>query len=176
MYSAMKDRDIKKIVVHHSGSRVLKGMDNPALVEFRHKLRGFDEIGYHYIIGNGKLTNDGEVYVGRDVEKVGAHAYGHNYDSIGIALIGNFNFEHPTEKQRENLIKLIRDKSKRYNILLEEVYGHRELDNTETECPGRNFDMDKLREELIIGRRKLEKEFRENYRISRIVNEDAFSL
>lgn len=139
-------RKINKIVVHHTGSRVLRGFDSPSLIRFRHKyFRGFEDIGYHYLIGNGILTRDGEVYNARPVEIEGAHAYGHNKDSIGIALIGNFNFREPTEKQLNSLIELLAKNCRGYGLNEEDIYGHRELDNANTSCPGEYIDMDELR-------------------------------
>lgn len=175
MYFTTKDREVEKIVVHHTGSEVLRDLDSPDLVEMRHILRGFDKIGYDYIIGNGKSRkDDGYVYIGRDGKDEGAHAYGHNFNSLGIALIGNFNYGYPTENQWESLIKLVKEQCDKYRVPLTEVYGHRELGNTDKDCPGRNFDMNKLREDLLIERRKLEKEFLQTYRIGRIVNDSIF--
>ena len=48
-----------------------------------HKNRGFDTIGYHYLI-----KRDGTLQVGRDEDVVGAHAVAVNGTSIGIALVG----------------------------------------------------------------------------------------
>ena len=45
--------------------------------------RGWSDIGYHYLI-----DRDGTVVEGRPVERVGAHAKGHNKTSIGISLFG----------------------------------------------------------------------------------------
>ena len=48
-----------------------------------HKERGFDTIGYHYLI-----KRDGTLQVGRDENVVGAHAVAVNGTSVGIALAG----------------------------------------------------------------------------------------
>lgn len=65
-----------------------------------HKQRGFDMIGYHYLITNvfpkakdlkemtPQLEYDGKVFAGRPIKYRGAHVRGYNYASIGIALIG----------------------------------------------------------------------------------------
>lgn len=139
-------REINKIVVHHTGSSILGPLDSPKLVRLRHKyLRGFDEIGYHYLIGNGYLTGDGEIYQGRNIERIGAHAKGHNQDSLGIALIGNFNLNKPTEKQWESLIELLYSQCDMYDLHSRYIYGHKELEGTNTLCPGKCIDMDKVR-------------------------------
>ena len=48
-----------------------------------HKNRGFDTIGYHYLI-----KRDGTLQVGRDEDVVGAHAVAVNGTSVGVALVG----------------------------------------------------------------------------------------
>ena len=163
--------DVDKIVVHHTGSRVLRGFDSPSLVRFRHKfIRGWSDIGYHYVIGNGKLTKDGKIYEGRDLDFEGAHTTRNqgNKNSIAITLIGNFNHNIPTEEQWKSLVGFIKSNSRVYGIPLEHVYGHRELDSG-TDCPGKNFNMNKLRRDV------LEYEFMENYRISRMHIDELFA-
>ena len=44
---------------------------------------GWSDIGYHYVI-----KRNGLVEAGRPVSISGAHAKGHNADSIGICLVG----------------------------------------------------------------------------------------
>lgn len=137
-------RDIKRLVVHHTGGR-LGRLDSPGFINLRHKyLRGFDEIGYHYVIGAGVFSEDGKVYEGRNPEKVGAHAKGNNSDSIGVVLIGNLNQTQPTQKQVESLADLLADNCKKYQIPTTEIYGHNELGG-ETDCPGKNLSMDYVR-------------------------------
>lgn len=138
-------RDIKKLIVHHTGGR-LGRLDSPGLIKLRHKyLRGFDNIGYHYVIGAGMLTEDGRVYEGRDVELVGAHTKGSNSDSIGVVLIGNLNKSFPTEKQVKSLTELLAENCKKYDILPSSIYGHNEVSN-ETDCPGEYLSMDYVRQ------------------------------
>jgi N-acetylmuramoyl-L-alanine amidase len=50
-----------------------------------HRERGFNEIGYHFVISDG-----GAVERGRHISKVGAHAKGRNRHSIGICYAGGF--------------------------------------------------------------------------------------
>ena len=44
-----------------------------------HKDRGFDTIGYHFVI-----RRDGTIETGRDINMVGAHAVAVNGTSIGV--------------------------------------------------------------------------------------------
>lgn len=49
---------------------------------------GWSDIGYHAVI-----RRSGDMDHGRKIEIVGAHAYGHNSDSIGVCLVGGID-EH----------------------------------------------------------------------------------
>ena len=89
-------REIKKIVIHCSDSTWGTSED----INRWHLERGWDGIGYHYVITNGrakstdsyKEQDDGSIEKGRPVEKTGAHVRGHNSDSIGVCLIGTHWF------------------------------------------------------------------------------------
>lgn len=48
-----------------------------------HKQRGWSKIGYHFVI-----RRDGTVEKGRETDEIGAHTLGHNYESIGICMVG----------------------------------------------------------------------------------------
>ena len=79
-------RDINHIVIHCSAAP--NGSKQTAEdIDQIHKKRGWRRIGYHYVI-----TTDGEVQLGRNLEEIGAHVYGHNRDSIGICVVGYDRF------------------------------------------------------------------------------------
>lgn len=86
-------RTIERIIIHCSGL-AYGTVDGIRRYHVRHK--GWSDIGYHYIVGNGRAraraaydpSLDGRVWVGRPVELEGAHARGVNDDSIGLCLIG----------------------------------------------------------------------------------------
>ena len=65
-------RDWKWIVIHHSASDA----GDAATFDQWHRKRGWDELGYHFVINNGEGQPDGLVEVGgRWLEqKQGAHA------------------------------------------------------------------------------------------------------
>ena len=56
-----------------------------------HRARGFDCIGYHYVI-----YLDGTVHIGRTVGRIGAHCRGYNADSIGIVYVGGLSRDGAT--------------------------------------------------------------------------------
>ncbi|MBE9222338.1 N-acetylmuramoyl-L-alanine amidase [Cyanobacterium stanieri LEGE 03274] len=58
--------------------------------------------------------------------------------------IPNF-FTKPSKKQIKSLLYLISILRKKYNIPIDNIRGHRELNGCDTTCPGENFDLHKLR-------------------------------
>ena len=101
-----------------------------------HKDRGFDTIGYHYLI-----KRDGPLQVGRDEDAVGAHAVAVNGTSIGVALAGggtaSMGWENNfTPVQFETLKSIILKLKDKYNI--EKIIGHYQVDDGK-ECP--SFDV-----------------------------------
>jgi N-acetyl-anhydromuramyl-L-alanine amidase AmpD len=92
-----------------------------------HKANGWSGIGYHFVV-----DRQGDVCVGRPVEKVGAHVKGHNSNSIGICLVGGHGgaatdkFEdHFTDLQRKALDKLLDDLTTKHKDA--KIRGHNEV-------------------------------------------------
>ncbi len=127
-------RPIRTIIVHCSATP--PDMDIGAeTIDRWHRERGWSSIGYHYVIRrNGRVEN------GRDVKDPGAHARGHNEDSIGVCLIGGTdahdrakaeaNFTLSQYRALEELIFTLRGL---YGSL--EVLGHRDLPGVKKACP-----------------------------------------
>jgi len=134
-------RAIDKIIIHCSDSKWGCAEE----IDSWHVDRGFDCIGYHFVILNGYLHNsrvfnptfDGGLETGRDINTVGAHCKGHNDTSIGIVLIGVDVF---TPKQMHTLQVLVDTLAIFYGKL--PVFGHYEFNSHKT-CP--NMDMDVVR-------------------------------
>lgn len=61
---------------------------------FHIESRKWSDIAYNFLVGG-----DGQVYVGRSWNYVGAHAAGFNDKSIGISFIGTFNTVVPPKSQ-----------------------------------------------------------------------------
>lgn len=53
-----------------------------------------DDIAYNFLIGG-----DGNVYIGRGWDTVGAHMNGYNTRSLSFAYIGSFHKQKPSAKQ-----------------------------------------------------------------------------
>lgn len=125
-------RKIKKIIIHCSAT--VEGKDfHVEDVRRWHKQQGWQDVGYHYII-----ALDGTVEEGRRLELAGAHANGHNADSIGICYIGGLAPDGKTAKdtrtdaQKKSLRFLVDDLKKRFANV--EVLGHNNLTKAKA-CP-----------------------------------------
>lgn len=138
-------RPWKWIVIHHSASPT----GSMALFDKEHRSKGWDGVGYHFVIGNGTNSADGQVEVTPrwPVQKWGAHAKSvdnrYNEFGIGICLVGNFDKTNPTPKQMASLEKLVVYLMQTYHIQPQFVIGHR--DTKPTECPGRNVNVSAIR-------------------------------
>ncbi len=129
--------DVRRIVVHHSAT------PDGCVRLFRllHRgLNGWIDVGYHYVIGNGTYSGDGEVEEGRPSWARGAHAKGGNADSLGICLVGNFEDSEPTAAQLGSLGRLLRGLVRLHRLKPEDVVLHRDVGTCRTACPGRNLD------------------------------------
>lgn len=138
------------IIIHHSATQ----QGDAETFRRAHKAKGWRDIGYHYVIGNGTYSGDGEVETGRPENESGAHcsADGMNFKSIGICLVGNFDIDKPTPAQMEALEKLCRDIMAQYKIPVSKVLGHGEVKGAATNCPGRHFNMAEFRKRLEGGK------------------------
>ena len=112
-----------KAVLHHTASHDVSAK----IINEWHNERGFDGIGYHYII-----RADGTIEKGRDINTTGAHAKGRN-NWIGIALTGYDDF---TDAQYKALAKLFNELDLQY------------LQPHHQDCPGSNFNWNKLMKEI----------------------------
>ena len=116
-------RNIDSIIVHCSATKA--GQDFTAAdIDCWHRERGFNGIGYHYVI-----RLDGKLEKGRDVALAGAHCKGWNERSVGICYIGGLDengrpADTRTNAQKRVLYQIIMDLQREYNIL--QVLGHRD--------------------------------------------------
>lgn len=130
----------KWIVAHHSAVRD----GNAAIYGRAHRQRGMENgLAYHFVIGNGNDSGDGEIEIGprwfRQIKGGHVHREEINEVGIGICLVGNFEQTRPTVKQVLALQELV-------DYLRSDVVGtkirfavHKEIDPGRTACPGRFF-------------------------------------
>lgn len=124
-------RNIKEIIVHCADTP--EGRDNRAAdIDRWHRAKGWDGIGYHYVI-----DLDGTIEAGRDIEKAGAHCSGHNANSIGVCYIGGCDKnmqpkDTRTEAQKASLILLLKYLRQKYPNSI--IYGHRDFSAKPCPC------------------------------------------
>ncbi len=121
----------ERIILHHAEAYHCTVGD----IDRWHKQRGFCKIGYHFFV-----DKEGNIYRGREENTVGAHAYGSNYNSIGICAEGKYMEETMPEAQKNAIIKLVNYLKEKYGIKI--VQAHRQV--CATSCPGVNYPFDEI--------------------------------
>ncbi|MEL3904441.1 MAG: N-acetylmuramoyl-L-alanine amidase [Treponemataceae bacterium] len=123
-------RTIDKIIIHCTATpsgRVVTVKD----VDAWHRQRGFQGIGYHFLIGL-----NGEIWKGRPIGNIGAHTLGQNSRSIGVCYVGGLDLngkarDTRTPAQKDSLLKLL--KSLKSQFPRATIHGHREF--AAKDCP-----------------------------------------
>lgn len=128
-------RAIDEIIIHCSATP--EGRNYTAVdIDRWHRQRGFNGIGYHYVI-----LLDGSIEQGRLLGQVGAHCVGHNAHSIGICYIGGLAADGKTPKdtrtpqQHESMTMLLRNLHRHWPAAT--IHGHCEF--AAKACP--SFDV-----------------------------------
>jgi hypothetical protein len=134
------------IIVHNSGTR----QGNARIFDYYHRnvRRMRNGLAYHFVIGNGSSSGNGEIEVGerwrRQINGGHVHSDYLNNISLGICLVGDFNRDQPTRAQLDSCEELIRylrarcGKVEHHDI---PVRPHREMNPPRwpTDCPGDAF-------------------------------------
>ena len=134
------------IVVHNSGTR----QGNAKAFEYYHRnVRGMPNgMAYHFVIGNGRSSDDGEIEIGsrwrRQIQGGHVHSDYLNNIALGICLVGDFNHQEPTRRQieaTEELIRYLRQRVGKIDRTWAIVKPHREINPPRwpTDCPGDRF-------------------------------------
>lgn len=116
-------RPVQRVFIHCTAS------DNPAhdnieTIVTWHRKRGFNGVGYHFLI-----LKSGAVVIGRDIERIPAAQEGNNTGSIAICLTGLHQF---SAEQFAALRHLCADIDDEYNGRVT-FHGHCEVSNKS--CP-----------------------------------------
>jgi len=136
----------KFIVVHNSGTR----QGNAKAFDYYHKhVRHMPNgLAYHFVIGNGTSSGNGQIEIGgRWLKQLdGGHVHSDylNSISLGICLVGDFNRDRPTDEQLaalEELIKYLRKRCGKVDGKWPIVLPHRKINPPRwpTDCPGDRF-------------------------------------
>ena len=134
------------IIVHNSGTR----QGNAAAFDYyhRHIRRMQNGLAYHFVIGNGTSTGNGQIEVGdrwrRQINGGHVHSDYLNNIALGICLVGDFNRDQPTRAQLdccEELIRYLRQRCGKVGDHYPIVKPHREVNPPRwaTDCPGDVF-------------------------------------
>ena len=163
-------RPINEIILHCSATPEGKDFTVEDIRRW-HKQRGFNDIGYHFVI-----YRDGSVNTGRDINIIGAHATGHNANSIGICYIGGLGSDGKTpkdtrtEEQKTALYVLVDKLMKQYNISLDNVFGHYQFANKA--CP--SFKIDTFKKEFQEWKNKSNEKPIDNIKLHSKIIGDLF--
>lgn len=134
------------IIVHNSGTR----QGNARIFDYYHRnvRRMRNGLAYHFVIGNGSSSGNGEIEVGdrwrRQINGGHVHSDYLNNISLGICLVGDFNRDQPTRAQldsAEELIRYLRERCGKTNGHEIPVRPHKEMNPPRwpTDCPGDAF-------------------------------------
>ncbi|MCR5758141.1 MAG: N-acetylmuramoyl-L-alanine amidase [Selenomonas sp.] len=129
-FSSLQNRDTTDaIVIHHVGNT---NRDvSAAEIDGWHKNNGWAGIGYHFVI-----RKDGTIERGRPMDTVGAHCYEHNWHTVGVNIVGDFESNEPEPEQLDSGARLVAALCRHYGITpdRQHIVGHRDLNSTL--CPG----------------------------------------
>jgi N-acetylmuramoyl-L-alanine amidase len=124
----LNPKKIVYLVVHCSDTPD----DTPLTARDIHQMHigfGWNGVGYHRII-----RRDGMVEAARPDYWVGAHVKGFNDVSLGVCLIGRYEFSSVQMDSLEALLK-----KWKWNYPNAQICGHRDFEYTDKTCP--NFDV-----------------------------------
>jgi len=136
----------KYIVVHNSGTR--QGNARIFDVYHRNVRKMQNGLAYHFVIGNGNSSGDGEIEIGnRWTRQInGGHVASDylNDIALGICLVGDLNRDKPTNAQfgaLDELITYLRIRVGKIKGKSTIVKGHKEINPKPTDCPGDRFPL-----------------------------------
>lgn len=131
----------KTITLHHSGTKE----GNAAAFDRNHRQRHMGGLFYHFVIGNGTDSGDGEIEVGWRWRN---QAEANRRQDIQICLVGDFNKQEVSYAQFNSLLQLLRVLKRQYSIPVSRIRTHKYIPGRITECPGRHFPLSRIIAEL----------------------------
>lgn len=137
-------RRLGRSIVHHTATTA--SADSAASVraiwQYHRYSNGWGDIGYNYLVDQA-----GRIFQGRYFDQayadsnnedvVGGHAYGNNYGTSGIAMLGDFTNTDPSGASINSVARIAAYKLGAYNINPADgsnLIGHRDV--VSTACPG----------------------------------------
>lgn len=140
----MKKGRWKYIIIHNSGTR----QGNARIFDNYHRrVRKMQNgLAYHFVIGNGTSSGDGEIEIGpRWTKQInGGHVASDylNNIAIGICLVGDLNRDQPTKAQVaaiDELVTYLRSRVGKIKGKPAIVVPHKRINPKPTDCPGDRF-------------------------------------
>lgn len=151
---------IAKFVIHHTAENLDSEQNRSpkelmrAIYYYHTVTKGWGDIGYNFVIDRAGNVYEGRAGYERNQRiPVGAHVAYRNIGTVGIALMGNFQEEEPTDAQLDVLALLIADlsqqigsdplgKTRFWGKETPNILGHRDLAvrGHGTACPGKNME------------------------------------
>ena len=136
-------RDIQEVILHHTwkpnvgdyiGRNTWSGVQ-----KYHIHVRGWSDIGYH--IG---IDPEGGIWLLRPVTRGGAHTKHHNSNSVGLAMIGNYDRGKDDPLRITHTAALIAAiLCARYSLVPDNVFFHRDF--ADKSCPGTAIDRGEFR-------------------------------
>ena len=117
---------VSKFILHHTTGTYAGHETVKNIQRFHQDTRNWADIGYNFLV-----SPRGTVYEGRGWEWRGAHARGHNSDSIGVAYIGDGKKGIP-DAVKTSILNLLQEAQERFGAL--DRLAHRDVGSTA--CPG----------------------------------------
>ena len=144
-------REIKSVILHCTATPADRVLTVKEIRKWHVKERGWADIGYHFII-----HQDGTIERGRHIGKVGAHTWGNNYGSVGVAYCGgvakkvkkSLDKEKPKSKttlvSKDTMTKEQESSFRNLFEMLEVMFGELKLSghndhNKAKDCPAFNM-------------------------------------
>lgn len=125
----------KKIIIHHSACMDSNALEWSAIRRYHIVNNGWADIGYH--AGVEMVAGSYEALYGRPLDSPGAHALGHNKESLGICLVGDFTSAPPPDEQMAVAARIVNLWLRLFGIPVDAIFKHSDVN--ETECPGAAF-------------------------------------
>jgi len=125
LFDTARPRKWQAIVIHDSGAMA----GSADAINKVHEMLGRGGLGYHFVINNGSMAEDGQIdvgfrwqrqFAGAYVEGTGADWF--NQNAVGVCLIGNADEGKFTEAQLRQLVWLVRQLQQQYRVPAEQVY------------------------------------------------------
>lgn len=159
-------RKWRGIIIHHSGDIAEEKVNDARnIASFHINYNKWQDLGYHFVI-----EDDGTIYISNNSENArwiyqrsGAHCnetysidrkinfepLTANSYCIGICLTGNFEIQNPMPSQTLSLYLLCFELIKGLPLDEDNIWEHKYF--AKTDCPGQNFNLMRLKQQLKLG-------------------------